>query len=147
MKLSVLVDALRTDLAGLAGLGDDATALAAQRLAAVLDNALTLRLLDALGEGALELSGQLPRGRIEVRLSGGEVELVYVDEREAPAEEADLSARITLRLPETLKVRIEAAAGSEGISTNSWVIRALSQATQTRRGPTIGRRLSGYGRS
>ena len=51
----------------------------------------------------------------------------------APTPGDDLSARITLRLPEGLKVQIEAVANSEGVSTNAWIVRALSRALEPRR--------------
>ena len=36
--------------------------------------------------------------------------------------------RITLRLPEQLKGRIEEAAGRDGLSVNSWLVRTVSAA-------------------
>jgi len=83
---------------------------------------------------------------------GQEPSLVYVDEEpSAPAPAAgadDASARITLRLSETLKASVEAAAAREGVSVNTWIIRALGRATSA---PTTvrrsGRRLTGYAES
>jgi hypothetical protein len=37
-------------------------------------------------------------------------------------------ARVTLRLPESLKARVEAAADRSGVSTNTWLVRALTTA-------------------
>jgi uncharacterized protein (DUF1778 family) len=39
-------------------------------------------------------------------------------------------SRINLRLPEYLKSRIEQAAGSEGLSVNSWLVRAAAAAVE-----------------
>ena len=64
----------------MASLGDEAVADAAQRLSQTLRASAGLRLLDLLGEAALEVSGQLPSGHVEVRLAGQEPSLVYVDE-------------------------------------------------------------------
>ena len=64
------------------------------------------------------------------------------------AADETLAARITLRLPEGLKATIEIAAAREGVSVNTWLIRALARAVGSggpRRGP--GNRLTGFGRS
>ena len=60
-----------------------------------------------------------------------------------PASDDGLTSRITLRLPEGLKASIEAAAAREGISVNSWLVRALSRSTAPpSRRP--GNRLQGF---
>ena len=112
MNVAAYVEALQQDLANVAGIGDEAVAEAARRIAAALESSLRLRLMDALGEAAAELTNQLPDGHVEVRVTGGEPELVYVPEPGAPPPSGleDLSARITLRLPETLKAIVDAAA-------------------------------------
>src|ERR1051325_10118242 len=132
MQIDGYVQALREDLARVAAVGDEPTARAAELLAIALESALGRRLLEALGEAALELSGQLESGRVEVRIAGGDPELVLVREEEAAAEPADeaFTARITLRLPESLKVRLETAATREGVSVNTWVVRMLSSPAQ-----------------
>src|SRR5438552_14526491 len=112
MQIDGYVQALREDLARVAAVGDESTARAAELLAVALESSLGRRLLEALGEAALELSGQLDSGRVEVRFAGSDPELVYVpDEDAAPAEPADEAntARITLRLPESLKTRLDTA--------------------------------------
>src|SRR2546429_137552 len=81
MELAPHVEALQADLAAIAAVGDDATAHAAQRLSAAIRASTGLRLLDALGEAALELSGQLPSGRGEGRLVGQDPSPVYADRR------------------------------------------------------------------
>jgi predicted HicB family RNase H-like nuclease len=84
-------------------------------------------------------------------MAGGEPELVYVEEVEPErADTADeaFSARITLRLPETLKASLEAAAAASGVSVNTWLVQTLSRLLAPR--PAAGRtrhRLTGYGRS
>jgi hypothetical protein len=150
MNLAAFVEALQQDLAAVAGIGDEAVAEAARKISAALEPSLRLRLMDALGEAALELTSQLPNGHVEVRVSGGDPELVLVEERETgmPMSADDpLSARVTLRLPETLKGIIDAAAQNEGVSANTWLLHQISRsANPTRRGPG-GRRMTGYGRS
>src|SRR5215210_4505082 len=132
MQLQRFVDALRADLQAVAELGDEATADAAARLLVTLQASLGLRLLDALSEAALELNDKLPSGHVEVRLTGQDPELVYVSgEAEAPVAQADeaYTARITLRLPEALKAEVEKAAAREGVSVNTWIVRALSRSS------------------
>ena len=152
MELQRFIESLAADLEQIAGSGDDAAGEAARRLTAALRASAGLRLLDVLGEAALELSTQLLGGHVEVRLAGQNPSLVYVDDEQgalAPATGDDsLAARITLRLPEGLKASIDAAASREGVSVNTWLVRALARAISSggpRRGP--GNRLTGYGRS
>lgn len=149
MNIAAFVEALQRDLEAVGGMGDPAVAEAARRIAAALEPSLRLRLMDVLGEAAVELTGQLPNGHVDVRVSGGEPELVYVEEQSEPIATGDdsLSARVTLRLPETLKSIIDAAAQDAGVSANTWLLQQISRsATPSRRGPG-GRRMSGYGRS
>jgi hypothetical protein len=148
MQLDSHIEAIRQDLANTARIGDEATAEAAQRLSEALAATLHLRLLDLLGEAALEIGGQLGSGRIEVRLAGREPELVVVTDdaaesvQVAPGEE--YSGRITLRLPETLKASVEAAAAREGISTNSWLVRSIARMLESRHARHGRRRIQGY---
>jgi hypothetical protein len=133
-----------------AALGDDAVAEAAERLIQALRGSAGLRLMEALGEAALEISAQLPEGHVEVRLVGPDPELVYVPEEPvepAPApEEEGLAARITLRLYDSLKRELEAAAAREGVSLNTWLVRTLSRSTAPPPRRT-GRRLTGYAKN
>ena len=151
MQIDGYVQALRDDLARVAAVGDESTARAAELLAVALESALGRRLQEALGEAALELSSQLESGRVEVRVAGGDPELVLVqDEETAPSEPADeaFTARITLRLPESLKARLEEAAGRHSVSVNTLLVQALQRHLEPR-SPSGGsrRRLTGYGRS
>jgi len=153
MQIDGYVQALREDLARVAAVGDDQTARAAELLAVGLESSLGRRLQEALAEAALELSTQLERGRAEVRIVGGDPELVYVSDAgpadaDADAAEEALSARVTLRLPESLKSRLEAAAATRGVSVNTWLVQTLTRALEPR--PPTGasrHRLTGYGKS
>jgi hypothetical protein len=155
MDIERHVQAIQADLAAAAALGDEAVAEAAQRLAAAVGSSLQLRLLDVLTDATLSLNGQLQSGHVEVRLAGRDPDLVLVDdsggedEASAPTPGDDLSARITLRLPESLKAQIETASGSEGVSANAWIFRALSRALEPRWGRprTSGKRLQGFTQS
>jgi hypothetical protein len=155
MQIDGYVQALREDLARVAALGDESTARAAELLAVALESAIGRRLLEALGEAALELNSQLEDGRVEVRFAGGDPELVLVrDEAEAAVEQADeaFTARISLRLPESLKARLDTAAANHGMSVNTWLVQVLQRQLESRPpsgGPASSsrRRLTGYGRS
>ncbi|MDP9283402.1 MAG: toxin-antitoxin system HicB family antitoxin [Actinomycetota bacterium] len=148
MNLTIVLEGLQDDLQGLAELGDERSAQIARRLGDALGSNLRLKLLDLLSQVAVELSSKLPSGHVEVRLAGQEPELVFV---EAPGESAgageELSARISLRLPESLKTAVEKAAAREGVSTNAWLVRAIARAAESRPAHVGGKRLSGYARS
>lgn len=148
MQIDGYIQALREDLGRVASLGDEATAHAAELLSVALESSLARRLQDALAEAALELNTQLEAAHVEVRIVGRDPELVLVREDGTVPEQADeaFSARITLRLPESLKQRIESAASREGASVNTWLVQALQRAVEPRRAPGGSRnRLTGYG--
>lgn len=149
MNLTIVIDSLQEELTAVAELGDERAAAVGRRLADALGAALRLRLLDVLAQAALELSSSLPSGHVEVRLAGREPELVYVEGEPEPgaAPGEDLSARITLRLPESLKGAVEGAAAREGVSVNTWLVRALGRAVESRPRGLPGKRLSGWGQS
>ncbi|MGB2951900.1 MAG: toxin-antitoxin system HicB family antitoxin [Gaiellaceae bacterium] len=150
MQLDRHIEALEEELGKVAALGDETTAVAAERLSQALRSAVGLRFLDVLSDAALELSGQLPSGHVEVRLVGQEPSLVYVEEPEAASAattEDGLSARITLRLPEPLKATIEAAAAREGVSVNTWLVRAITRSVSSPPRRQAGNRLTGFAKS
>ena len=149
MKMSLVVDGLRSDVVAVGELGDDAVAEAAERIAAVLDRSAPSRILDLLSDAAAELSAELPEGRVEIRVAGDDVDLAYVEDERVPDGEADgdLSARITLRLSEGLKARVEEGAANEGVSVNAFIVRTLERGTSAQRSRSRrgGNRLRGYG--
>ncbi|HEY6961548.1 MAG TPA: YlcI/YnfO family protein [Gaiellaceae bacterium] len=149
MNLTIVLEGLQQDLQRLAELGDERSAQIAQRLGDALATNLRLKLFDLLSQAAVELSSKLPSGHVEVRLAGQEPELVFV---EAPGDAGgmageELSARISLRLPESLKAAVEKAAEREGVSVNAWLVRAIARQAESRPVHVSGKRLSGYARS
>jgi hypothetical protein len=149
MDVSPYLAAVRTDLEAIAG-SDEATLAVGERLARALEPSLQLRLLEALGQAAQELSEQLPSGRIEVRLAGQDVSLSYAGEEPADAphqEEESGAARVTLRLPESLKVRVEQQANREAMSTNAWLVRAVARGLEQRQRRRAGNRIIGMAQS
>ncbi|HEY1829757.1 MAG TPA: toxin-antitoxin system HicB family antitoxin [Acidimicrobiales bacterium] len=154
MKMSLVAEGFRADVEAVAELGDELVGEVAERIAAVLARSVPSRILDLLSHVAAELNEELPDGRVEIRLTGDDVEFTYVGDQPAPPEgEADVSARITLRLSESLKTRIEEAAARQALSVNSWIVRLLergvgiSAGTQNDRSSRGGKRLRGYGTS
>lgn len=150
MQIDGIIQALREDLGRIAAVGDESTGRAAELLAMALESSLSRRLLEALGEAALELNTQLEDGRVEVRFAGADPEFVFIrDEAEEPQASPDeaLTARITLRLPDALKVKVEDAASREGVSVNTWIVQSLARMAGGVPRRSSGRRLTGYGRS
>lgn len=146
MQLNQYVTAVQDqlDVAAEAG-GPDARALC-ERLTATLESTVRLVLLEALSDAASEITLELAPASVEVRLRGRDPEFVVtnppaandfeaVTERPSQpvrqvADELDgaSTSRTTLRLPDHLKQQVEEAAGLEGLSVNSWLIRAVADA-------------------
>ncbi len=169
MDLTPYVSNLRHELAVAADAGgDDARALA-ERLTAPLESAVRLVLLDALSAAAAEITRDLAPGSVDLRLRGREPSFVVTpppaehpfDEPGLPAAdvppvmpegEEGAAARISFRLTEHLKGRIEEAAAQAGLSVNAWLVRAASAALEsgdrdrgpTRRAPLGGQRYTGW---
>lgn len=145
--LSSLQDALT--LAARSG-GDDVQE-AAERLAGSLEPALRLTFLELASELADDITVRLDGDSVEVRLRGGQPEIVVErrprgDQDVAPPappsppppppppaqpvrpEEGDPLSRITLRLPESLRGRVDDAAATAGVSLNTWFVRAVQDA-------------------
>src|SRR3954462_13601156 len=149
MNLTIVLEGIQEDLQRLGGIGGERSGQIARRLSDALASNLRLKLFDLLSQVAEELSSKLPSGHIEVRLAGQEPELVFVD---APGDSGgmaseEFSARISLRLPESLKASVEKSAEREGISVNAWLVRAIARAAESRPVHISGKRLSGYAQS
>ena len=118
MQIDGTIQALREDLVRFAALGDENTSRAAELLSVAIESSIGRRLQDALAEAALELNDQLESSHVELRVAGHDLQLGLAREDGTAPEQADeaFSARITLRLPESLKERVESAAAREGAS-------------------------------
>ncbi|MFC8797680.1 histidine kinase [Promicromonospora sp. NPDC057138] len=177
MDLTRYVDELQRQLSTAAAAGGDEARELAGRLTAPLDAAVRLVLLEALSAAAGEISAELAPGSVDVRLRGGEPEFVVaapaaaplptsapaVTSAPAPAApsaapasadgDAGATTRTTLRLPDHLKFQAEAAAAREGVSVNTWLVRAVAgaldqptgrPAPQTGPGQPATNRLTGW---
>jgi hypothetical protein len=152
MRMSQVVDGLRSDVVAVGDLGDETVAEVAERIADVLGRSVPGRILDVLSDAAAELTATLPEGRVDVRVAGDDVDLTFVEDQPGPAaaptgDGDEQSARISLRLGEGLKSRIEESAAAEGVSVNTFIVRALERGTSSNRsrGARVGNRLRGYG--
>jgi hypothetical protein len=156
MDLQPYVDAVRHELSGAAAAGGaDAEALA-ERLTAPLESAIRLALLEALSEAAEQITRDLAPGSVEVRLHGRDPEFtVSSGVQELPDAPAVVAAesqddggtwRVTLRLPEQLRPRVDAAARGDGLSVNAWLVRAVTAALDGTRRPRrdSGKHVSGW---
>ena len=139
MELGQYVNDLQRQLVDAAQHGADDTRAVAERLAASLDSAARLVLLDVLSAAAGEITRDLAPGSVDVRLRGREIEFVVQsgsepDADDAPAASVDLddasTSRTTLRLPDALKARVDDAAAADGLSVNTWLVRAVAAALQ-----------------
>jgi hypothetical protein len=149
MDISAILDALRTDVQTTAEGGDKKTGEAVVRIGRLLEATVRVQLMDALSEAAAELSQELPTGRVEVRIAGGDVSLTFVRDQDEPADVPpdEDSARITLRMPESLKTQAEASASREGISLNAWLVRAVKRGIDNQRPTVRGNRMRGFAQS
>jgi hypothetical protein len=151
MKMSQVVDGLRSDVVAVGELGDDTVAEVAERIADVLGRSVPGRVLDLLSDAAAELTATLSDGRVDVRVAGDDVEMTYVEDvpgpSAAPTSDGDAQlARISLRLGEGLKARLEAGAAAEGVSVNTFIVHMLERGTSNSRSRSrVGNRLHGYG--
>jgi len=151
MDTDAFLEAVRMDLQAMTA-GDESALAVSGRIARALEAGLRVHLQDVLGQAALELSEQIPIGRVDVRLSGRDVQLVYVEEAAAAAAKESTdeggSARLTLRMSDSLKNRVEQAADLEGISTNAWLVRAVQRGLDLGSAPRRrGHRITGFARS
>jgi hypothetical protein len=143
MDITPYVDGLRRDLLAAADAAGPEARAATERLAFALDPAARLALMEAISQAAAEITAELPSGGVDVRLNGRELEFA-VHAPPAPAappapppppaaEEVDEDgnvARITLRIPETVKTRAEELAARSGHSLNTWLVNLVRGATR-----------------
>nr|WP_159941609.1 histidine kinase [Nocardiopsis sp. FR6] len=171
------VDELRRQLMVAAEAGDEDTRATAERLSAALESAARLTLLEALSAAADEITRDLAPGSVELRLRGRQPDFIVTSPEFDDVDEGGITtphphlgdagepggqlragdedggtSRITLRLPDRLKPRVEEAARAEGLSVNAWLVRAVGAALDGgRRRPEgrarqVGRGYTGWAR-
>lgn len=127
MRLEPVLTQVDTAIEAQLRLSDPAVAGAASVFMEAFRPAVRSALLEVAQQAAAEVSAQLGDRTVDVRLVEGDPEMVVTaaSEEPSPSTVDDLEARITLRLPGSLKGVIEDAASSSGDSINSWVVDAL----------------------
>lgn len=144
MDITPFVDHLRRDLLAAAEAGGDELRLAAERLSYALDPSARLALMEAISQAAAEITAELPQGSVDVRLAGRELDFVVEVAPPAaavpappappapplPEDEEGGLARITLRIPESVKAKAEERAAEAGQSLNTWLVNVVRAATR-----------------
>jgi len=152
MNLDPYVETVRTGVTNAAALADEQTQSLAARLGATIDSSTRLALIEALSDAVGVISADLAPGSVELRMAGSEPQFVVAvpqpngeptmllpeqEQRDEPtdpfAETADDEqvARISLRLPASVKGRVDELADEAGISTNAWLVRAITNAIES----------------
>lgn len=144
MDLTPYIASLREDLATAASAGDENTRRTAEVLAAALEPAARLAIMNALSDLAAEVTAAQEDHVVDVRLSGRDVQVVVTPhatrhndprgEEVPPVDDTtggDMS-RMTLRLFEQLKSKAEQAAAAQGVSLNTFVQQAVQGALHSK---------------
>ena len=142
MDITPFIDSLRRDLVAAAEAAGPEAREATERLTYALDPAARLALMEAVSQAAAEITAEMSDGGVDVRLNGRELDfVVHQTPVAAPAplpapsaaEEAEDDgnlARITLRIPESVKARAEEMAAKSGHSLNTWLVTVVRAATR-----------------
>ncbi|MDX6201972.1 MAG: hypothetical protein QOJ83_1472, partial [Frankiales bacterium] len=137
MQIETYLSQVRDQLVAAAALGDDRTREIAGALTVAAVPAVRLALFAAVSETADEITAALldhpGSPAVAVRLDGDQVAVdvraVATTDDATPARDAEeATARISLRLTDSLKADIDAAAEGEGVSVNTWLVRAAADA-------------------
>ncbi|ANY06173.1 hypothetical protein [Pseudonocardia sp. HH130630-07] len=166
MELDGYVDRLRSQFAAVSDVADDEVLDVAERLVAPLEATVRLVLLEALATAADEITLDLAPGSVHVRLNGADPAFVVTPPPAGPPAGAPSApatapaapppvtgtddgpaAWINFRPPESLKTRIEDAAGRDGLSVNTWLTRVATAALDQPPAPVHppdGRRRTGW---
>jgi hypothetical protein len=156
MDLQPYIEEIHRQLEASAEAGGEEARILAERLAAPLDAAIRLSLLEALSAATQEITCDLAPGSVELRLRGRDPEFVVTAPSEptgresaagpveagdgwpaggaaalgAPPGDEGAMARVNLRMPDHLKARVDHAAAVEGLSVNAWLVRAAAAALE-----------------
>jgi hypothetical protein len=131
MQVQPVINAVQAALlsqGSLAG-GDVAVEEAIEHLVNALAPAVRQAAMDLAEQAAVEVRAQLPDRAVDLVLTEGDPSLRITEAAASPDQPTneDLDARITLRVPPSLKGLIENAADAAGASVNSWVLDVLAR--------------------
>lgn len=137
MQLDHHLSRVHEQLVAVAALGDDRTREVADALTTAAVPAVRLALVAAVSEVADEVTAALldhpGSPAVAVRIDGDGVTVdvsavATADEEVARPAQGEASARISLRLTDSLKAGVDAAAERDGVSVNTWLVRAARRA-------------------
>ena len=145
MDITPYVDNLRRDLLAAAESAGEEARQTAERLGYALDPSARLALMEAISQAASEITAAMPSGSVDVRLDGRDLDFVVQAPHAgapvppmpppppAPPAPPDAIeeglARITLRIPDSVKTKAEDAAAAAGQSLNTWLVSLVRAAT------------------
>ena len=165
MDLSPYLETVRQGVTSAAALGDDSTRQTAERLGGAVEASTRLALIRALSDAAAQISAETAPTSVELRMSGPDPELVVLVPAPSPeptlllpddfppypadstpdaapaldepgaSDDDESTARISLRLPASVKAKVDEKADRDGISTNAWLLRAVMVALDERPTP------------
>jgi hypothetical protein len=148
MDLTPYLQTVRDGVTAAASLADEPTRQVAERLGGSIESSTRLALIAALSDATSNISAELAPSSVEVRMVGQDPELVVsvptgqeeptvlqpptdpepVDEDVLIDLDDEPVARISLRLPQSVKAKVDEVAAADGISTNAWLTRAVMDA-------------------
>jgi len=147
MDITPYVENLRRDLLAAAESAGEEARQTAERLGYALDPSARLALMEAISQAASEITAAMPSGSVDVRLDGRDLDFVVQAPQgsapvppmppppPAPPAPGDIEeglARITLRIPDSVKTKAEDAANAAGQSLNTWLVNLVRSATNDR---------------
>ena len=145
MDITPYVENLRRDLLAAAESAGEQARQTAERLGYALDPSARLALMEAISQAASEITAAMPSGSVDVRLDGRDLDFVVQAPQASPRRPRRLPppppappapgdveeglARITLRIPDSVKNKAEDAAAAAGQSLNTWLVNLVRAAT------------------
>jgi len=157
MDITSYVETVRAGIRNAAALADDQTKQVADHLGSAVEASSRLALIQALGDAAAEITVDLAPGSVDLRITGTEPMFVVTlptaagdagvttlmpahggpETSAAPPEPSapegeEQQARISLRLPQTIKDQVDEQAAADGVSTNTWLLHRVLEALADR---------------
>lgn len=148
MNLDPYLTSVLADLDRATTLADEQTREVAARVASAVEPALRLALVHALSDAAATITSELTDAAVVVRMEGRDP-VLSVHRAEAappvpptppaplvtpamPEVEDGETARVTVRLPQSLKAQLDRLAVEADQSLNTWIVQALRRAVTDR---------------
>ncbi|MGD7789632.1 Arc family DNA-binding protein [Propionibacteriaceae bacterium Y1700] len=142
MNIDTYLESVRGGISNATALADDHSKDVAHRLGDAVESSVRLALIEALSDATAEISAEVAPASVEFRLTGGEPQFV-VSAPPATADEQDdydddvtndatesggddeEQVRVTLRLPASIKKKVDEQADADGVSTNTWLLQRV----------------------